>query len=232
MENSVDGKVLALIHIASAGPSIGYKVFKGTPLKRSLAYKYLKEMEEGGWLRTEIVGKTNAGLDKKAYGLTVLGLCHAFRRAPYEAWDILIERWSSLMPLVLGKWRHFSEVGVEDLAHWRLERACLALTGRWMPTHSSGWMAPKSRERLNFKLSDEELVIYYFYDPWITYERNDPFRENLSDEKMQRWLKACTSDSEISAYYMKELERLEEGHNQSLKEVKLIKEAFHQKESI
>lgn len=233
MRNTSDGNQLALLYIAQEGPSIAYQVYRKTPLGRSLTYKILKEMESKGWLKSKKIGKSNAGLNKNAYSLTIMGLIQALYIVSRRDKRLIIDRWANLIPLVLEKWAYFLKAGVEDLAYFRLDWACRAFVGNWMPMESSTWRVPYredllSREHARFQ-NYAELFTYYFYDPWITYERYDPFREIKNQKNQQKWAEACLRDPEIRNYITEELKFFLEKNEHSANEAESMMEELRLK---
>lgn len=107
----------ALLYIAENGAATGYNLLNQGPLNSCTAYKAPKSLVKKGMLRLEEKGKTRAGLRKKEYHLTLLGLCTALRLGGFwDKVDEVVERWKYLDLIVLGKWKHLAKtVPREDL---------------------------------------------------------------------------------------------------------------------
>lgn len=206
--NCTDEEWRALLSIVINGPSIAYKVHKTAALKRSTAYKSLKEMEKRSWLKSEIIGKTYAGIDKKEYSLTISGLIQFLGRSHREYLEDTISHCSHFMPLVLGKWDYFIEYDVEDQAYNRLDYACWIYLGHWMPFSITPWKTPGSKEITKRGRIENivDTIALYFYDPWYLYDRFKPFSDSEIPDKQRKWIEACIKDHEIKKFMIEELE--------------------------
>lgn len=106
-----------LNHIAENGPTTAYDLGNATNYSEKTAYQSTKSLVEKKMLKPRVIGKTRAGLDKKEYDLTVLGLVFVLADladATNEDIFSIAQHWSDLLPLVLGKWDFFIEEGIDE----------------------------------------------------------------------------------------------------------------------
>ena len=102
----------------------------------------------------------------------------------------IIGQWGDLIPLVLGKWRHFVETGFLFQANIRLNVSTLNQVLR------EGW--PRSWTVLYPSSDPVDVFTYDFYQPLL-------WLENRTDRL--RWSAACAGDSEIRDYLIKRVKR-------------------------
>lgn len=174
-----------LRHISLYGPKTGYQLGKETKYSQKTSYKGVKNLMDKGLLSVSIVGKTRAGMDKKEYSLTVLGLIHALTIIRPEEWQPIMKTWSDLIPFVTDKWDIFVNAGVEDLAMRRLKTATREIFV---------WKLINIFTAATDLICFAEIFSARFYHSKIgTY----------SSEDRLRWAEVCRNNPEIHEYFTK-----------------------------
>lgn len=117
--------------------------------------------------------------------LTVLGLATALLYPQVnENLSDVVKSWSSLLPLVLGKWDLFVRTGVEDLARRHLMIAALTLVRASL---SIEWEFEYATP-----IDPAEIFRSNFYNP--------PEYGWLASETRLKWIEVCAQDQETHFY--------------------------------
>lgn len=98
--------------LAEKGARTYYDIYRKEKLcSSSTAWKLIKNLEKNGYVEVKKEEKFQfRGRKKKFYGLTLRGLSVALQKRPgWEHIDVIAKQQETLLPLILGKWRHFKE---------------------------------------------------------------------------------------------------------------------------
>ena len=199
----------ALIWLAKNGHNIGWKIGKGADVSRSTIYVSLSALETKGLVISKRLTK-----DKKRkkntkgeteYSLTRLGLIHAIlalaprKKLQSAPLNKINKHWADLLPLVLGKWQHFKDENVEDLALDALLKACHRIVEEYLPL-----IPAQERKALVItgegietaeELETRNLTDCFYHDQLIQ-----------RTKESERWMFACKKDSAIKAYLVPVME--------------------------
>jgi hypothetical protein len=206
-----------LRHISQHGPKLGYGLGKEAGYSQKTGYEAAKSLTKKGFLSVKIVGKTRAGADKKEYSLTVSGIPHAIVAIEKMPTKTMLRKisghWADLLPLVFGKWHHFREQDVEDIAKGNLILACHNLIGQYSPyieaLHSWEKRRRKRKQPLVTESTDPDTgaFIIQVHSPQEARPQKPLYSElttlfyyhqlALHNEK---WTNACKNDPDIKAY--------------------------------
>lgn len=189
-----ESQIEVLLGLAREAPTNAYKVAKITGKAYSFVFNTLKELER----RKKIVFKgkqrTEKGTTANIYDLSLDGVLLTLKRemrlADTDEWDrefirTIIEKYSSLLPLVFGKWRHFEKMKVKKIASFRLK--VLVDTYAKDPlsfTRGTGFLP---------RMETEQLVCWFFYFQFRHFKYG------------KAWMTALEQDKEIRVYVIKEL---------------------------
>ena len=159
-------------------------------VKTLLASKYIRETRRENF---------RGPLPKRFFGLTLRGLAMAFLLSdiPRDV-DKLAEKWGDTLPLVLGKWKYFVNVGLEKqfvdafiwvakwVLQWGYDRKAFATERFWYYIFVMTAGAAKVK--------------------WLRALRGDPELRQWAVEEMKEWL---LEGREITRIYERSLEVLE-----------------------
>jgi DNA-binding PadR family transcriptional regulator len=178
-----------LRHISQYGPKTGYELGKETEYSEKTSYQEAKNLVDKGLLTVSVVGKTRAGLDKKAYSLTVFGLVRALDITRLEEWQSIMKAWPDLIPLVTDKWDFFVSAGVGDLAMRRLKKAVRAMLFLIVIDEP---VIPIDR------ICTDDIFSAYFYSS----KTFTPVIDGYISKDELRWAKVCRDDPDIFKYFI------------------------------
>jgi hypothetical protein len=155
---------------------------------------------EEGYVRVE-KGKRNA----KRYFITLKGILIVLYKellpAEDRAYDHafiskIIKTYSSLLPLVFGKWDYFDRIGVGKMALCRLKAIA---DNRDVLEPGSSWIPGKSME--------EKISWYFYFVGFLSFPQSPTIFEGWCGmENPQKWMNALVQDEDVRAFVIKEIE--------------------------
>jgi len=152
-------------------------------------------LESLGLVKHMDLGTTNAGHTKKAYKSTLKGLVHALTNNPtlWKKIDSIARKNQELLPLVFGKWKHFSD--------YRCKTAMVKILRRVFGTTRDLMREPirtrkaKIRDRLGDGLF-RDAVYDNVFRPELYHV--------LNDSNMKKWISAIKNDLDLRQKYLDE----------------------------
>jgi hypothetical protein len=117
--------------IALNGESTQYELKASTGLTYAPIHEAIKVLLASNLIHETRQETFRGPLPKRFFGLTLKGLANAFLFTAKIPQDLnrIAEKWGGLLPLALGKWKHFADAGLEKefinafiwVAKWILE---------------------------------------------------------------------------------------------------------------
>jgi hypothetical protein len=195
-----ESQIEILEGLARKAPTNAYMVAKTTEKAYSFVFNTLKELK-----RRKIVvfkGKktTEKGTTANIYDLALDGVLLVLQRemrfADVDEWNRefirgTIEKYSSLLPLVFGKWKYFEKVGLGKIILTRLKIT--------VDTHESN---PFKKGTGFYPWLDEEQQITRFFFLFDFDRLHNHFIPNFD---AKAWITALKQDEELKAYITQEL---------------------------
>lgn len=198
-------QITVLKGLAEKAPTNAYQVAEKTGKAYSFVFNCFKECEKRGIITLIREMKTKKGTKAKIYDLTLDGVLLLLskiliNKSIYSHGDIgenrtlfykMMDRYSSMLPLVFGKYDYFKKNELDKLYHIRLS----FMTRGYPDSYRKG-------TGIYPELEMEEQIMRYFY--LFDFDMLDePF---IKDFDKRTWLTVLKNDPEIREYILKELE--------------------------
>jgi predicted transcriptional regulator len=175
-----------------------YRLPKETGISYRTVLRFLRPMEQWGWVRlVRTEASTKGGKEKKVYALAPRGLAIALMIS--KDMDNIIKKQSDILPLVLGKWDYFKSesVGLEK----ELREAIY-------------WVGNQILKGFDRKEFATERFWYYIFVmtagpakvKWLKALRRDPELRQWAIEEMKEWLLEGCENLDMHRRTLKALE--------------------------
>jgi len=180
--NLTRNRLSVLCHLAVNGPTHNiYQISEELNLRYSAVHASIAYLEKNRLIKLEKEVESEKGGTAKIYGLTLPGLAVVIEYNKIEDFDLIAEKWKSLLPPVLGKWEYFKSMGLVDEREKLLRYIARSIM--------RDFMLYCGRE------SDWNQTLEYFVD----YVFCQP------PEIMQKWCEAIRKNDELKQWIIDEL---------------------------
>lgn len=125
---------------------------------------------------------------KIPYSLTLPGVFHAIFCSPPNYWGKIADEWSEHIPLVLGKWSFFEEMGMKELAQYRMNRTITEF--KIFFNYDPDQFASEDEFKSSFTQT--------FHTPWIFWTSKQ--RVAMFHDYSFKWIEMCMADVELKKY--------------------------------
>jgi hypothetical protein len=175
----------ARIHEAIEGRRKGDRSFPG--------------LEKRGFVKHIKIGKARTGLSKKAYKSTLKGLVYALthEKTLWDQIDLIAQKNQELLPLVFGKWKHFSD--------YRCKAMVVKILRRVFGSHYV------LMEKL-IRIEDAKMIRDFGDDLFANAVYDNVFSPEfyhlLSDPDMKKWIYAIKNDLVLHRKYLDKTKEL------------------------
>jgi DNA-binding MarR family transcriptional regulator len=187
---------VVLRFLAQGGPKSSYDIASELGLHRSSTSKALRSLKKEGRVLVVERRRARSGARVEVYDISAHSLIEVLRSCrSMETAKYIINNHAGKLPLVLGKWDFFEEMGVEDIAFKLLRGFSYA-----------GWAGEPFKNKPGTRKYEEEYSEYFQWSFYLS------AYDMLSEEEFDRWMAAISKDDEISGFILsqigKEKERL------------------------
>lgn len=206
-----ENQIKVLEGLARNGPMNTNKLRKKIGNAYSFVHGTLRELERRKMVTLLRKERTEKGTEAFVYDLALEGILlvlqREMRKAEFDKWNHafiskIINRYSSTLPLVFGKWNHFKETSVDEMALVRLK----ALVDTYVANRLN---FEKGTGFLPWKEMEEQVCWFFYFTGFYP-----PAHEGWSGVKdPAAWLSAWKQDQEIRNYVVKELEEYQKRLN-------------------
>jgi hypothetical protein len=187
--------------LAKESPTNGYRIAKKTGKAYSFVFNSLKELEKHKIVFLKGKEKSRKGTMAKIYDLSLEGVLRVLHNEllgfDADKWNRpfirqIMEKHSSMLPLIFGKWNYFKKSGSERTVFLRL---------KWIvDTHANH---PFERGAGFYPWLEMEEQITRFFFLVDIYRLDNQFISNFD---ARAWLTGLKQDKEIAKYVIQELE--------------------------
>lgn len=167
--------------IVERGPKTEYQLIKELDISSGTIHRALGKLVKKGLLKAVPRGKARTGLPIKEYHLTLVGLYAGITLCGEV--NKVVERWRSLDPLILGKWRHLTGVVPEAEAVEALKHAAANL-------YNTLYLDEEDK-----LITDGPLIQHALRTEFFSYMIDFPHRCSI-----QKWIEALRSDEELKRH--------------------------------
>lgn len=211
-----------LCHIALNGSTTAYNLLKELKLAISVAYGTVKNLKDNGLLTVTVLEEKNrVGVNMKEYGLTLEGVSAAFGiEEVRKDMRTFAENWKGLLPLVLGKWDHFIQQGVEDQAIQGFDVTNIILGSLPIDPYIKKFLEDYDHY-YSQELTEGDFTYRFFNLGGLLAA---PVEAVLEADK--KWINAIKLDPEICHFVIKQTIRLENHLRAQAVHFKVYREAF------
>lgn len=214
-----------LRYLAEKGPATKYEIEKITKVNHASVHEAIKKFLGYQFIEGETIGITRVRLPKIQYRLNFHGLLAALRIADWKDIGKIVQKWTHLEPLLLGKWKYLIEkLGRRGEVEMFLQRGA-AIIHRY---HHDEEIIEEFREEAVRRLFDYFRVQL----PTTTAEFEHDFKREFGhtfEESFKKWLEAFREDPQLKKLATKYITETLKSANEDRKWAHFLKRKILQK---
>lgn len=199
-----ESQIKVLEGLARNGPMNTNKLRKKLGNAYSFVHGTLRELERRKIVTLLRKERTEKGTEAYIYDLALEGILLVLQRemqkAELDKWNHafigkIINRYSSTLPLVFGKWNHLEKMGVDEMA--------LARLNALVDTYAANRLNfEKGTGILPWKKMEDQICWFFYFQGFFP-----PAHSGwLGVKDPKAWGSACKQDEDVRNYVTKELE--------------------------